>query len=55
MPLATIDVHELLGHPGATRRHDVLGTIENLATELVAVPEDAPLGGSLLQIGRAHV
>ena len=48
MGLAPIDVHALLGHPGESRRHDVLGTIEGLATELVAVPEDAPLGGSLL-------
>jgi uncharacterized protein len=48
MPLATIDVHDLLGHPGASLRHDVLGTIEGLSTELVAVPDQAPLGGSLL-------
>jgi uncharacterized protein len=48
MPLAPIDVHDLLGHPGASRRRDVLGTIEDLATELVAVPADAPLGGALL-------
>jgi uncharacterized protein len=48
MALATIDVHELRGHPGASRRHDVLGTIADLATELVGVPDEAPLGGSLL-------
>jgi len=48
MPLATIDVHDLLGHPGASRRQDVLGTIADLSTELVIVPDDAPLGGSLL-------
>ena len=48
MTIARIDVHDLLGHPGASRRHDVLGTIEGLATELVAVPDDATLGGSLL-------
>jgi uncharacterized protein len=48
MPLIAIDVHDLLGHPGASRRQDVLGTIAELSTELVAVPEDAPLGGSLL-------
>lgn len=48
MTLAAINVHDLLGRPGATRRTDVLGTIEGLATELVAVPDDAPLGGSLL-------
>lgn len=48
MPLAPIDVHDLLGHPGASRRLDVLGTIDDLATELVAVPADAPLGGAVL-------
>ncbi len=48
MSLAIIDVHDLLGHPGATRRHDLLGTIADLSTELVTVPDDAPLGGSLL-------
>ena len=46
--LQPIDVHDMLGHPGDSRRSDVLGTIEGLATELVAVPDDAPLGGSLL-------
>ena len=48
MTLAPIDVHDLLGQPGMSRRSDVLGTIDGLATELVAVPDDAPLGGSLL-------
>jgi uncharacterized protein len=48
MSLATIDVHDLVGQPGMSRRHDVLGTIEGLSTELVIVPDDAPLGGSLL-------
>ena len=48
MTLATIDVHDLIGHPGLARRTDVLGTIEGLATEVVAVPDEAPLGGSLL-------
>ena len=46
--LQPIDVHDLLGHPGARVASDVLGTIEGLATELVAVPDDAPLGGALL-------
>jgi uncharacterized protein len=48
MPTDRIDVHDLLGHPGASRRHDVIGTVDGLATELVAVPDDAPIGGSLL-------
>jgi len=36
MPLSSIDVHDLLGHPGASRRHDLLGTIEGLSTEETA-------------------
>ena len=48
MTLAPIEVHDLLGQPGSSRRHDVLGTIDGLATELVTVPDDAALGGSLL-------
>ena len=48
MPFAPIDVHDLVGHPGASRYQDVHGTIEGLATALVGVPDDAPLGGSLL-------
>ena len=48
MAIERIDVHDLLGRPGASRRHDVIGTLEGLATELVTVPDAAPLGGSLL-------
>jgi uncharacterized protein len=48
MAIERIDVHDLIGHPGASRREDVMGTIEGLATELVAVPDDATIGGSLL-------
>src|SRR4029077_15729651 len=47
MSLAMIDVHDLLGHPGLVRSYDLLGTIDGLATELVAVPDDAVLGGGL--------
>jgi ribonuclease-3 len=47
MSLAMIDVHDLLGHPGLARSYDLLGTIDGLATELVAVPDDAVLGGGL--------
>ncbi len=47
MSLAMIDVHDLLGHPGLARSYDLLGTIDGLATELVAVPDDAMLGGGL--------
>lgn len=48
MTFAPIDVSDLIGHPGASRHRDINGTIEGLATELVAVPDDAPLGGSFL-------
>jgi uncharacterized protein len=47
MSLAMIDVHDLLGHPGLVRSYDLLGTIDGLATELVAVPDDGVLGGGL--------
>jgi uncharacterized protein len=47
MSLPMLDVHALLGHPGAARTIDLLGTIDGLATELVAVPDDAMLGGPL--------
>ena len=47
MSLPMLDVHDLLGHPGAARTIDLLGTIDGLATELVAVPDDAMLGGPL--------
>ena len=47
MSLAMIDVHDLLGHPGIVHSYDLLGTIDGLATELVAVPDDAMLGGGL--------
>ena len=47
MTLPMLDVHDLIGHPGKARTIDLLGTIDGLATELVAVPEDAMLGGAL--------
>jgi|1185.fasta_scaffold25643_2 uncharacterized protein len=47
MTLPMLDVLDLIGHPGTARTVDLLGTIDGLATELVAVPEDAMLGGPL--------
>ncbi|HEX3298598.1 MAG TPA: YceD family protein [Actinomycetota bacterium] len=47
MSLPMLDVHDLLGHPGMARTVDLLGTIDDLATEVVAVPDDAMLGGPL--------
>ena len=47
MTLPMLNVHDLIGHPGMARTVDLLGTIDGLATELVALPEDAMLGGAL--------
>lgn len=47
MSLPMLDAHDLLGHPGMARTVDLLGTIDGLATEVVAVPDDAMLGGPL--------
>jgi len=47
MSLPMLNVHDLIGHPGMARSVDLLGTIDGLATELVAVPDDAMLGGPL--------
>jgi uncharacterized protein len=46
--LNVIDVHELLGHPGATREEPVRGTVDGLVTELARVPDDAPVVADLL-------
>ncbi|MGZ4132595.1 MAG: YceD family protein [Actinomycetota bacterium] len=48
MTLATIDVHELVGHPGASREETVRGTVEGLRTELAGVSEDVPVEADLL-------
>jgi uncharacterized protein len=46
--LAPIDVRDLIGHPGTSKRHGLTGTMEELGTEVAAVREDAPLNGDLL-------
>jgi uncharacterized protein len=48
MMLDTIDVRELVAHPGASREEPVRGTLDGLATELARVPDDAPVDGELL-------
>jgi uncharacterized protein len=48
MTLAATDVRELIGHPGSSREETVVGTVDALATELVAVPDDAPVEAHLL-------
>jgi uncharacterized protein len=48
MTLAAIDIRDLIGHPGASREETLVGTIDTLATELVSVPDDAPVEAALL-------
>ena len=48
MTVATIDVRDLVGKPGASRELPVTGTLEGLAAELARVPDDAPIRGELL-------
>lgn len=48
MTLATIDVSDLLGHPGASREQSLTGTLDGLATEVARVPDDAPIVVDLL-------
>ncbi len=46
--IGTIDVRDLVGRPGAAKVEEVSGTIEDLETELAAVPEGAPIRGELV-------
>ncbi len=46
--MLTIDVRDLLGHPGAARTVRVAEPLEDLHTELADVLEGAPVEGSLL-------
>jgi uncharacterized protein len=48
MSVRSIDIADLVGHPGSSRSVAVDGTLEGLATELVRVPEDAPVHAELL-------
>jgi uncharacterized protein len=43
-----IDVRDLLGHPGSHRTVHIQEPVEGLATELVRVPDDAPVEADLL-------
>ncbi len=43
-----IDVRDLLGQPGSAREAHVLGTLEDLGTEVAGIPADAPLEADLL-------
>ena len=48
MSVATIDVRDLVGRPGASREQPITGTLEGLGSELARVPDDAPISGELL-------
>ena len=45
--MRAIDVRDLLEHPGASKTVEVDEPVPDLRTELVDVPEDAPLAGEL--------
>ena len=46
--IAEIDVRDLVGQPGATRRHQLEARVEGLGTELARLREDVPVAGDLL-------
>jgi uncharacterized protein len=46
--IASIDVRDLLGHPGVQRREVLHGTLDGFGTEVARVPEDRPVEGDLL-------
>ena len=48
MTVATIDVRDLVGKPGASRETPISGTLDGLGSELARVPDDAPIEGDLL-------
>jgi uncharacterized protein len=48
MTVASIDVRDLVGRPGATRDEHVSVTLEGLGTELARVPESVPIDAELL-------
>jgi uncharacterized protein len=48
MSLETIDVRDLIGHPGTSRSQRLQGTLADLGTELARVLDDAPIRGDLL-------
>jgi uncharacterized protein len=45
--IPAIDVRDLLGQPGASKRQHVEAPVEGLRTELAQVPEDRPIEGDL--------
>src|SRR5439155_2967812 len=47
MTIASIDVRDLLGNPGAHRREALRGTLDDLGTEVAWVPSDEPIIGDV--------
>ncbi len=47
----TIDVSDLLGHPGASKTEAIHESIDGLCTELARVPAEAPIEADLLLEG----
>jgi uncharacterized protein len=48
MTISPIDVRDLLGHPGASKKVRVDGVVEDLGTELAALKAEEPVAGELL-------
>ncbi len=48
MTLSAIDVRDLVGQPGSSRRVRIAGTLDQLGTELARVREDDRIEGDLL-------
>ena len=48
MSIPSIDVRELLGHPGTQRQEALRGTLEGFGTEVARIPEDRPVEGDFL-------
>jgi uncharacterized protein len=46
--IAAIDVRELVGQPGSSRREHLRGTLEGIGTELARVRDDDVIEGNLL-------
>jgi uncharacterized protein len=46
--MRSLDVRDLLGQPGASRRVSIAEPVEGLATELATVPPDDPVRADLL-------
>jgi uncharacterized protein len=46
--IGTIDVRDLVGHPGTSKVEHLSGTLEDLETELASLSDDTPITGELV-------